>query len=138
MMRNTGMTTELFWLAMTVSLTGLMWVPYIIRRVTEKGMLQVLVCPQVDKSTTSAWSQRMMMAHQNAIENLALFAPLVLMLHVTGMNTAYTATACAVYFYTRLAHYLVYSLGIPVLRTPVFAVSFGALVALALTLFGLI
>jgi len=132
------MTSELFWLAMTVSLTGLMWIPYIIRRVKEKGTLQVLVCPQVDKSTAAAWAQRMMMAHQNALENLTLFAPLVLMLHVTGINNGYTATACAVYFYSRLAHYLVYSLGIPVLRTPVFAVSFAALVVLALSLFGLI
>jgi uncharacterized MAPEG superfamily protein len=44
--------------------------------------------------------------------------------------------ACAVYFWARLAHAIVYALGIPVARTLAFAVGFGAQVVLALAVFG--
>ena len=44
--------------------------------------------------------------------------------------------ACAVYFWARLAHVIVYTLGVPVLRTLAFAVGFVAQVALVLAIFG--
>ncbi|MBC8209441.1 MAG: MAPEG family protein [Gammaproteobacteria bacterium] len=42
---------------------------------------------------------------QNAIENLVLFAPLVLMLYAPGISTQSTALACAIYFFAHAAHY---------------------------------
>ena len=133
MMSNT-LTTELFWLTMTITMTALMWVPYIINRVIEQGMGQAILDPQGDKTTRFDWARRMMQAHYNAIENLALFAPLVLILHVTKMSTEYTTMACIVYFYARLAHYLLYSFGVPGLRTPAFAIGFAAQLVLIFTL----
>jgi uncharacterized MAPEG superfamily protein len=53
-----------------------------------------------------------------------------------GHSTESTAIACAVYFWARLAHVIVYTLGIKVLRTLVFAVGFVAQVTLALAIFG--
>ena len=44
--------------------------------------------------------------------------------------------ACAVYFWARLAHVIVYTMGVPVLRTLAFAVGFAAQAALALAVFG--
>jgi uncharacterized MAPEG superfamily protein len=44
--------------------------------------------------------------------------------------------ACAVYFWARLAHAVVYTMGVPVLRTLAFAVGFAAQAALALAVFG--
>jgi len=133
MMSNT-LTTELFWLTMTITMTALMWVPYIINRVIEQGMGQAILDPQGDKTTRFNWARRMMQSHYNSIENLALFAPLVLILHVTKMSTEYTTMACIVYFYARLAHYLLYSFGVPGLRTPAFAIGFAAQLVLIFTL----
>jgi uncharacterized MAPEG superfamily protein len=41
-----------------------------------------------------------------------------------------------VFFYTRLAHYVVYTAGIPVIRTLLFAVGWACQMMLALTLLG--
>lgn len=137
-MSNSTLTTELFWLTLTITMTALMWVPYILNRLLEQGLGQAMWDPQGDRSTQVAWAQRMMQAHQNAIENLAIFAPLVLILHVTNMNNDMTAMAVVVYFYARLAHYFLYSFGVPGLRTPAFAVGFAAQMVLVLVLLNII
>ncbi len=132
------LTTELYWLTLTVLMTAFMWAPYIINRLMEQGLVPALWDPQGETGTQVAWAERMMRAHQNAVENLVLFAPLVLSLHVTGLNNETTATACMVYFYARLAHYLVFSFGVPGLRIPVFAVGVVAQLVLAMTLLNLL
>jgi uncharacterized MAPEG superfamily protein len=43
--------------------------------------------------------------------------------------------ACAVYFWARVAHVIVYTLGLPVFRTLAFAVGFCAQAVLALAIF---
>ena len=55
------------------------------------------------------------------------------MLHVTA-----TVFAAALYFWSRLAHVVVYTLGIPVLRTLSFTAGFVAEVLLVLAIFKLI
>ena len=70
------------------------------------------------------------------IENLVIFAPLVLILDAMDRSTMATAIACAVYFWARLAHAIVYTLGIPVLRTLAFTVGFFAQVVLVIAIFG--
>jgi uncharacterized MAPEG superfamily protein len=65
-----------------------------------------------------------------------VFAPLAVAVHLTGMSSATTAAACAVYFYARLAHYLVYTAGIAGLRTLLFAAGWACQMILALTLLG--
>jgi uncharacterized MAPEG superfamily protein len=57
-----------------------------------------------------------------------IFAPLVLTARALGIATAVTAFACALYFWSRLAHVVIYTLGIPVLRTLSFAAGFAGLV----------
>jgi uncharacterized MAPEG superfamily protein len=127
---------ELFWLAMSVVMTAVFWVPYIIQRIVERGIWDALYDPQGDTTMRAPWANRMLGAHDNAIENLAIFAPLVLLLHAQGNTTPLTATACAVYFFARVVHYLVFSLGVPLLRVPAFLVGFGCQMALAGALFG--
>ena len=58
-----------------------------------------------------------MFAHDNAIENLIVFAPLVLILNAIDYSDKWTVLACAVYFWSRVAHLIVYTLGLPVFRT---------------------
>jgi uncharacterized MAPEG superfamily protein len=80
----------------------------------------------------------MMAAHINAVENLVVFAPLVLTARALGIATGVTAFACALYFWARLAHVVVYTLGIPMVRTLSFAAGFVAEVLLVLAIFKLI
>ncbi len=132
------MSTELFWLVLTVAMTGLIWVPYILDRLMVRGLIGALANPSPKDKPQSPWAQRMMAAHVNAVENLVIFAPLVLMARALSITTAATAFACALYFWSRLAHVVVYTFGIPVLRTLSFVGGFVAQVLLVLAIFKLI
>ncbi|MGB7260214.1 MAG: MAPEG family protein [Pseudolabrys sp.] len=130
------MTRELLWLTLTVILTGVMWIPYILDRIMVRGLMGAMANPKRGDTPQSAWAQRLYFAHTNAVENLVIFASLVLILDARGHSTESTALACAVYFWARLAHAVVYTMGVPVLRTLAFAVGFVAQVTLAIAIFG--
>ena len=132
------MTRELFWLTLTVILTGLLWVPYILNRVQVRGLSGSMANPSRADKPQAEWANRMMFAHDNAVENLIIFAPLVLILNAIDYSSTYTVLACNVYFWSRLAHAIVYTLGIPVFRTLAFTVGFLAQVVLALAIFRLV
>jgi len=132
------LTPELFWLTLTVILTGLLWIPYILNRVMVRGLGGAMANPQRGDKPHAAWATRLMFAHDNAIENLAVFAPLVLILNEVDYSTKWTVWACAVYFWARVAHLVVYTLGLPVFRTLAFTVGFLAQVVLALAVFRLV
>jgi uncharacterized MAPEG superfamily protein len=130
------MTRELLWLTLTIILTGVMWVPYIVDRIMIRGLMGAMANPSRNDPPQSPWAQRLYFAHTNAVENLIVFAPLVLILDTQGISSEGTAIACAVYFWARLAHVIVYVMGIPVLRTLAFALGFVAQVTLVLAVFG--
>ena len=132
------MTRELFWLTLTVIMTGLMWLPYILNRCQVRGLGGAMANPSRTDTPQSEWANRMMFAHDNAVENLIIFAPLVLILNAADYSSKWTVMACAVYFWARLAHLLVYTFGIPVLRTLTFAVGFLAQAVLALAIFKIV
>ncbi len=128
---ETKLTQELFWLGATVTMTALFWVPYILNRLMEQGVLRALTDPSGSTATQVQWAERMMHAHQNAVENLVIFAPLVLALHVIGVSNTTTVTACMVYFFARAAHFLVFTFGVPYFRVITFAVGVVAQLMLA-------
>ena len=132
------LTTELYWLTLTVLMTGLMWLPYIINRMTEQGIAFAIWDPQGETKTAVLWADRMARAHKNAVENLVIFAPLVLTLQLSQSNNELTALACMVYFFARLIHYFVFSFGIPMLRVITFMVSVAAQLILAFTVLGIL
>ena len=131
------MSKELYWLTLTAAMTGLIWVPYILDRIMVRGLMPTLANPSPTDTPQSAWAQRMMAAHTNAIENLVVFAPLVLAVQALNIHTAATAFACALYFWSRLAHLVVYTIGIPGLRTLSFAGGFVGQAILVLAIFGM-
>ena len=130
------MSSELYWLTLTVILTGLLWVPYVLDRIMVRGLMGAMGNPSLDDTPQSAWAQRLQKAHLNAVENLVIFAALVLTLQIMKHSTESTVLACAIYFWARLAHAIIYWAGIPVLRTLAFAVGFLAQVMLVLAVFG--
>lgn len=132
------MSKEMFWLVLTVAMTGLIWVPYILDRTMVRGLMGAMANPSPSDKAQSAWAQRMMAAHTNAVENLVIFAPLVLAAQALSITTPATAFACVLYFWSRLAHVVVYTLGIPVLRTLAFVGGFIGQAILVLAIFKLI
>jgi uncharacterized MAPEG superfamily protein len=129
------MTRELFWLTLTVILTGLLWIPYTLNRTQVRGLSGAMANPTRDAKPHAEWATRLMFAHDNAVENLIVFAPLVLILNAIDYSSNSTAIACAVYFWARVAHLIVYTMGLPVFRTLAFTVGFVAQVVLALAIF---
>jgi len=130
------MSPELTWVASMALITALMWIPYILSLLGQMGVMTALADSEHDAQLEAAWARRAKRAHANAVENLVVFAPLAIGIHVAGLGSDTTAVACGVFFYTRLAHYVIYTAGIPYLRTPAFAVSWLCLIVLALTLLG--
>ena len=63
---------------------------------------------------------------------------LVLILAEIDYSTKWTVDACAVYFWARVAHLIVYTMGLPVFRTLAFTFGFLAQAVLALAIFGLV
>ena len=78
-----------------------------------------------------------MKAHDNSVENLVIFAPLVLTLHALGLSTGLTATAAMIYFFARLVYYFICLAGIPVARTLVFAIGWLMQIIIALVILGI-
>lgn len=130
------MTTEIYWLILSILLTAILWLPYIINRLLEQGIFKALWDPDGETTSQIEWAQRLMNAHVNAVENLVIFAPLVIISHVLNMNTELTAVAAILYFYSRLAHVVLFTFRVPVLRIIAFFGGFIAQIILILTLLG--
>ena len=125
-------TPELYYLALVAAATVLMWIPYMAARILTRGPVRTLGDPADPNAPSDpAWAVRARRAHANAVENLAVFAPLVVILALSGISTPATVMASKVYLGARLTHYLVYAAGIPVIRTLAFAAGFAATLSIA-------
>ena len=65
-------------------------------------------------------------AHANAVENLVVFASLVLVANAVGVSTGATVFAASLYFWARLVHVLAYTFALPWVRTLAFTGGFAA------------
>ncbi|NIV17834.1 MAG: MAPEG family protein [Woeseiaceae bacterium] len=127
------MSAELTMLTWVIALTAVSWVPYILNAIMVRGLVDAVGYPE-DPKPLAPWAERMKKAHYNAVENLVLFAPVVLILHALAITNETTVMACTIYFWARVTHYVVYALAIPWLRTLAFTVSWVCIVALLLQL----
>ena len=127
------MSSELMSLTWVTTLTALLWVPYILNLIAVRGLTDAVGYPENPKPL-SGWAQKMKAAHANAVENLVVFAALVLIANAVGVTNDTTVMACSIYFWARLAHVLSYTFAIPWARTVAFAVGFGCQMALAVAL----
>jgi uncharacterized MAPEG superfamily protein len=127
-------TTELYWLILTVLMTALFWVPYILDRLAVRGVWPALSDTQPEGGGPhSLWAQRAIKAHRNGVENLAIFVPAVLVAHLLNISTPATKIAVVIYFFARLIHFFVYLAGVPVVRTLAFTVGWAAQIAIITT-----
>ena len=124
------MKAEMMYLVWITTLTALIWVPYILDRIATWGLADTVGYPANPKPQ-SPWAVRMKAAHANAVENLVVFAALVLAAQALGVSNGATAAACMVYFWARVVHLLAYTFAVPWVRTLGFAVGFFAQMTLA-------
>lgn len=127
------MTSELMSLTWVTTLTAVMWMPYILNMIAVRGLVDAVGYPD-DPKPLSAWAAKMKAAHANAVENLVVFAALVLIADATGVSNSTTVLACQLYFWARLVHLLSYTFAIPWVRTIAFAAGFACQIAIVLQL----
>ncbi|MGY1426507.1 MAPEG family protein [Lysobacter sp. A289] len=124
------MSTELLYLTLVAAFTAVLWVPYILNRFAVWGLSDTVGYPSNPKPQSS-WAVRLLKAHANAVENLVVFAALVLIADAAGVSNSITAGACVVYFWARVVHAIAYAFALPWLRTLAFVAGFFAQVAIA-------
>lgn len=96
--------------------------------------LPALAGNREDLPAYTSWAGRAKRAHLNMLENLVLFAALVLVAHVAGKTNAMTVLGAQLFFWGRLAYALIYVAGIPWLRTAVWFVSVIGMILIFLQL----
>jgi uncharacterized MAPEG superfamily protein len=119
------MKPELAYLVWTTILTALIWIPYVVDRAAVWGLPDTVGYPDSPKPQ-SAWARRMKAAHANAIENLVIFATLVLVANAVGLSNGATVFAATLYFWARLVHLVAYTMALPWVRTLAFTAGFVA------------
>lgn len=127
---------ELAFLALTALATALMWIPHIGQLIWQEGLARAVWDPARKTEHDAAWARRARRAHLNAVENMAVFAPLALAVVLTGAGTETTAWAAAGVFLARLGHFAAYTFAIPGLRVLFFLAGWVCLLILATPLIG--
>jgi uncharacterized MAPEG superfamily protein len=127
-------TPELYDLLLITTATALMWVPYVTARMLTFGVTAAVGHPGPGYPVDPPWVDRAKRAHVNAIENLVVFAPVVLIGALVGISNIVTVTSARAYLVARLLHYAIYTLGIPFIRTLAFLAGSCATLAIAVVL----
>ena len=124
------MSTDLKYLALTSILTASLWIPYITCQVMTNGNLTPQNYLDPTPRPVPLWGMRANRAYVNAVESFAPFAALVIVAHLAGKANATTAFLATSFFWLRLAHAVVYLLGIPYLRTVIYTLGFIAVIGI--------
>lgn len=125
-----GMSMALTYLAWTALITVLMWIPYTLQLIQGQG-LNTAVGNRADVKPMASWAERCKRAHLNAVENLPVFAALVLVAHAVNMDNHTVGVAALIYFWMRVLHYIVYAIGLAWVRTIVWTIGWICLLVIA-------
>ena len=125
-----SMSTSLTYLAWTALVTVLMWLPYTLQLIQGQGLMTAFGNRDSVKPM-APWAERCKRAHKNAVENLVVFAALVLVAQAAGMANDAVGMAALVYFWARVVHYIVYALGLIYLRTLAWTVGWICILVIA-------
>lgn len=132
------METAYHYLALSGLLTILLWTPYIVARLFTWGLPTFLNnYPEgfpAKQPEPPLWAQRAQRAHLNMVETMPAFIAVVLAAaYFAQTKTGIEGTVAhwaMIFFFARVAHAVVYILGIPFLRTPVYLVSWLAVLVI--------
>jgi uncharacterized MAPEG superfamily protein len=128
------MKPELMWLLWAVALTFAQMLVAVSGATLQVG-LPKLAGNREGLPPCTGWAGRAQRAHHNMLENLALFAALVLIVVVSGKSNSTTLLGAQIFVCARLVYAFVYLAGIPWLRTAVWGVSVVGLLLIFFQLF---
>ena len=120
--RGTDMKPELMLLAWAAVLTLVQAVIAVHGALMQVG-LPMLAGNREAMPEIRGWGGRAARAHRNMLENLVLFAVLVLAAVVAGKTNDMTLLGAQIFLYARIAYALVYMAGLPWIRTATWGVS---------------
>lgn len=116
------MKPELALLVWAVLLTFVQMLVAVMGAIVQVG-LPALAGNREGLAACTGWAGRAARAHYNMLENLVLFAALVLVALAAGRTNSTTILGAQIFFWARLAYAVVYLAGIPWLRTTLWLVS---------------
>jgi len=127
------MTLELRLLLWSAVLTLVLAVVAVLGALLQVGLPR-LAGNREEMPAIGGWAGRAMRAHRNLLENIVLFAILVLTARAAGISNASTVLGVQLFFWGRVAHALIYIAGIAWLRTAAWAVSVIGMIMIFLQL----
>jgi uncharacterized MAPEG superfamily protein len=116
------MTPEILYLVWSAALTLVLAIIAVSGATLEVG-LPKLAGNRENMPEMSGWAGRAARAHRNMLESLVLFAILVFAARLVNVSNATTLLGAQLFFWGRLAHAIIYIIGISWLRTAAWAVS---------------
>lgn len=129
------MNLTLYYLALSGMLCVLLWIPYILNRLFVWG-IPAFASNYPSKKfpaeapTIPVWAERAQRTHLNMVETLPAFAAVVLAAYLTDANNPTVASWAAIFFWARVFYASIYILGIPYLRTPIYLISWAAVLVI--------
>ena len=122
------MTTELTMLAWTLVLAVVQILLFDVARTRQYGLSWNTGPRDEAMPPLSAIAERLRRAQDNLYETLPLFIAAVLIAHVAGRDSRWTAIGAQIYFWGRVAYVPLYAFGVKQIRSLVWLVATAGLV----------
>ena len=127
-----------FYTGLSAVWIAIAWVPYLLDRIMVRGLVGAMANPSPDLAPQSDWAVRAKAAHVVAIQAFGAFAPLAILAMIRIPEDGYPNILAMTFFIGIFAHYVIYAIGIPVLRTLSFSLAALSTLALGLRVLGFI
>ena len=127
-----------FYTGLSAIWIAIAWVPYVLDRIMVRGLAGSMANPSPDLAPQSDWAVRAKAAHVVAIQAFSAFAPLAILAMIRIPEDGYPNILAITFFIGIFAHYVIYAIGITVLRTLSFSLAALSTLALGLRVLGFI
>ena len=127
-----------FYTGLSAGWIAIAWVPYLLDRIMVRGLVGAMANPSPDLAPQSDWAVRAKAAHVVAIQAFSAFAPLAILAMIRIPEDGYPNILAMTFFIGIFAHYVIYAIGITVLRTLSFSLAALSTLALGLRVLGFI
>ncbi|MDG1939783.1 MAG: MAPEG family protein [Paracoccaceae bacterium] len=127
-----------FYTGLSAVWIAIAWVPYLLDRIMVRGLVRAMANPSPDLAPQSDWAVRAKAAHVVAIQAFSAFAPLAILAMIRIPEDGYPNILAMTFFIGIFAHYVIYAIGITVLRTLSFSLAALSTLALGLRVLGFI
>ena len=127
-----------FYTGLSAVWIAIAWVPYLLDRIMVRGLVGAMANPSPDLTPQSDWAVRAKAAHVVAIQAFSAFAPLAILAMIRIPEDGYPNILAMTFFIGIFTHYVIYAIGITLLRTLSFSLAALSTLALGLRVLGFI